>query len=138
MSHASPVTVRERFVRWQPRFLLCAVCRSPTHGFGWQKPQRVSRPRPSVWFCSITCQAFFWQRARRSFVMVDLTEEEKAAIRTSMKMVAEVMEEIGWHVRFEDLSEQQVFTIIEAAVGGFQDAMREIAAANRQSPEIPF
>lgn len=98
----------------------------------------MSRPRPSVWFCSITCQAFFWQRARRSFVMVDLTEEEKAAIRTSMKMVAEVMEEIGWHVRFEDLSEQQVFTIIEAAVGGFQDAMREIAAANRQSPEIPF
>ncbi len=70
--------------------------------------------------------------------MVDLTEEERAAIRTSMKMVAEVMEEIGWHVRFEDLSEQQVFTIIEAAVGGFQDAMREIAAANRQSPEIPF
>ena len=55
-----------------------------------------------------------------------------------MKMVAEVMEEIGWHIRFEDLSEQQVFAIIEAAVGGFQDAMREIAAANRQSPEIPF
>jgi hypothetical protein len=138
MSHASPVTVRERFVRWQPRFLLCAVCRIPTHGFGWQEPQRVSRPRLSVWFCSITCQGFFWQRARRSCVMVDLTEEEKAAIRTSMKMVAEVMEEIGWHVPFEDLSEQQVFTIIEAAVGGFQDAMREIAAANRQSPEIPF
>lgn len=138
MSHASPVTVRERFVRWQPRFLLCAVCRSPTHGFGWQEPQRVSRPRLSVWFCSITCQGFFWQRARRSCVMVDLTEEEKAAIRTSMKMVAEVMEEIGWHIRFEDLSEQQVFTIIEAAVGGFQDAMREIAAANTQSPEIPF
>jgi hypothetical protein len=138
MSKQTPSTARERFVRWQPRFLLCAVCSSPTHGFGWQEPQRVSRPRPSVWFCSITCQAFFWQRARRSFVMVDLTEEEKAAIRTSMKMVAEVMEEIGWHVRFEDLSEQQVFTIIEAAVGGFQDAMREIAAANRQSPEIPF
>lgn len=70
--------------------------------------------------------------------MADLTEEEKAAIRTSMKMVAEVMEEIGWHVRLEDLSEQQVFTIIEAAVGGFQDTMREIAAANRQSPEVPF
>ena len=70
--------------------------------------------------------------------MVDLTEEEKAAIRTSMKMVAEVMEEIGWHVRLEDLSECQVFTIIEAAVGGFQDAMREIAAANEQTSEVPF
>ena len=138
MSHATPATARERFVRWQPRFELRAVCRSPTHGFGWQEPRRVSRPRLSVWFCSVTCQAFFWQRARRSFVMVDLTDEEKAAIRTSMKMVAEVMEEIGWYVRFEDLSEQPVFTIIEAAVGGFQDAMREIATANRQSPEIPF
>ena len=138
MSDQVSSAARERFVRWQPHFVLCAVCRSPAHGFGWQVPRRVSRPRPSVWFCSITCQAFFWQRARRSFVMVDLTDEEKAAIRTSMKMVAEVMEEIGWYVRFEDLSEQQVFTIIEAAVGGFQDAMREIATANRQSPEIPF
>ena len=70
--------------------------------------------------------------------MVDLTEEEKAAIHASMKMVAEVMEEIGWHVRLDDLSESQVFTIIEAAVGGFQDAMREIAAANKQTSEVPF
>jgi hypothetical protein len=138
MSLPVPLTARQRLVRWRPRFALCAVCRSPTHGFGWQEPQRVSRPRPSVWFCSITCQGFFWQRARRSFAMVDLTEEEKAAIAKSMKMVAEVMEEIGWNVRLGTLTEQQVFTIIEAAVGGFQDAMREIATANRQSPEVPF
>ena len=70
--------------------------------------------------------------------MVDLTEEEKAAIRKAMKLVAETMEEIGWHVRLEDLSEQQVFTIVEAVVGGFQDAMREIAAAHKQTPEVPF
>ena len=70
--------------------------------------------------------------------MVDLADEEKSALRHAMQMAAEVMEEIGWHVRFEDLSEQQVFTMIEAAVGGFQDAMREIAAANKQSPEVPF
>ena len=138
MSFPIPMTARQRLVRWQPRFALCAVCRGPTHGFGWQEPQRVSRPRLSVWFCSITCQAFFWQRARSSFAMVDLTEEEKAAIRKAMKLVAETMEEIGWHVRLENLSEQQVFTIIEAAVGGFQDAMREIAAANKQTLEVPF
>ena len=132
------VTARERFVRWQPRFVLCAICLSPAHGFGWQEPQRVSRPRPSVWFCSITCQNFFWQRVRRSSAMVDLTEEEKAAIRKAMKLVAETMEEIGWHVRLENISEQQVFTIIEVAVGGFQEAMRDIAKSNDNSPEVPF
>jgi hypothetical protein len=46
MSHPTPATARERFVRWQPRFELCAVCRSPTHGFGWQEPQRMIKPRP--------------------------------------------------------------------------------------------
>ena len=71
--------------------------------------------------------------------MVDLTEEEKSAMRHSMQMVAEVMEEIGWHTRMIDLSEPQVLTLIEVAIGGFQDAMREIAAANKQLfPEIPF
>jgi hypothetical protein len=138
MSLPLPVTARERFVRWQPRFALCAVCRGPAHGFGWQEPQRVSRPRPAVWFCSTTCQSFFWQRARRSSAMVDLTEEEKAAIRKAMKLVAETMEEIGWHVRLDSLSEQQVFTIIEVAVGGFQEVMRDIAKSNDNSPEVPF
>lgn len=71
--------------------------------------------------------------------MVDLTEEEKSAIRHAMQMVAEVLEEIGWQTRLTDLSEQQVLMIIEIAIGGFQDAMREIAAANKQQfPEVPF
>jgi hypothetical protein len=138
MSHATPVTARERFVRWQPRFELCAMCRSPTRGFGWQEPQRMSKPRPPAWFCSMACQTFFWERARRSFAMVDLTDEEKSALRYAMKMAAEVMEEIGWNTRLSDLSEQQVLTLMEVAVGGFQDAMRDIAAANKQSLEVPF
>ena len=138
MSHATSATARERFVRWQPRFELCAVCRSPTHGFGWQEPQRMSKPRPPAWFCSMACQTFFWERARRSFAMVDLTDEEKSALRHAMQMAAEVMEEIGWDTRLSDLSEQQVFTLMEVAVGGFQDAMRDIAAADKQSPEVPF
>ena len=47
--------------------------------------------------------------------MVDLTEQEKAAIRAAMKPVAEIMEEIGWQARFSDLSEAQVLTLIEVA-----------------------
>ena len=70
--------------------------------------------------------------------MVDLTDEEKSALRHAMQMAAEVMEEIGWNTRLSDLSEQQVLTLMEVAVGGFQDAMRDIAAANKQSPEVPF
>ncbi len=68
--------------------------------------------------------------------MVDLTELEKAAIRTAMKPVAEIMEEVGWEVRLIDLSEAQVFTLIEVAVGGFQDAMR--ATAQIADAEVPF
>jgi predicted DNA binding protein len=86
----------------------------------------------------MACQTLFWERARRSSAMVDLTEEEQSALRHAMKMAAEIMEEIGWNTRLSDLTEQQVLTLMEAAVGGFQDAMREIAAANRQSPEVPF
>ena len=67
--------------------------------------------------------------------MVDLTDQEHAAIRHAMKMVAEVMEEIGWETRLIDLCEQQVLTLIEVALGGFQEAMRKIAIAD---PEIPF
>ena len=68
--------------------------------------------------------------------MVDLTELEKAAIRTAMKPVAEIMEEIGWELRLIDLSEAQVFTLIEVAVGGFQDAMRTTAQC--ADAEVPF
>ena len=70
--------------------------------------------------------------------MVDLTDEEKSALRHAMQMAAEVMEEIGWNTRLSDLSEQQVLTLMEVAVGGFQDAMRDIAAANKQSQEVRF
>ena len=68
--------------------------------------------------------------------MVDLTEQEKAAIRAAMKPVAEVMEEIGWQARFSELSEAQVLTLIEVAVGGFQDAMHAMAAETQE--EVPF
>lgn len=71
--------------------------------------------------------------------MVDLTEHEKAAIRAAMKRVAEIMEEISWQTRLIDLTEAQVLTLIEVAVGGFQDAMADITAAQHDRfPEVPF
>ena len=68
--------------------------------------------------------------------MVDLTEQEQAAMRAAMKPVAEIMAEIGWSVRLNELTEQQVLTLIECAVGGFQDVMR--ATAKTDASEIPF
>lgn len=68
--------------------------------------------------------------------MVDLTEQEQAALRNAMKMMAEVMEEIGWEARLIDLTEHQVLTIAEVCVGGFQDAMRAMTKAD--DTEIPF
>lgn len=68
--------------------------------------------------------------------MVDLTEQERAAIRAAMKPLAEIMEEIGWQTRLVDLTETQVLTLIEVAVGGFQDAM--LATAKGEDTEIPF
>ncbi len=68
--------------------------------------------------------------------MVDLTEQEQAAIRAAMKPVAELLDEIGWTTRLADLSEPQVLTLIEVAVGGFQEAMA--ATARNDQMEVPF
>lgn len=68
--------------------------------------------------------------------MVDLTEEERAAITATMKRLALLMEEIGWSARLSDLSEPQVRALIEEAVEGFREAMSDIAKA--KTPEIPF
>lgn len=68
--------------------------------------------------------------------MVDLTEEERAAVTATMKRVALLMEEIGWQTTFAELSEAQVRALIEEAVEGFREAMSDIARA--QTPEVPF
>ena len=67
--------------------------------------------------------------------MVDLTEEERAAVTATMKRIAMLMDEIGWQTAFSDLTEAQVRALIEAAEG-FREAMSDIARA--QTPEVPF
>lgn len=68
--------------------------------------------------------------------MVDLTEEERAAITATMKRVALLMDEIGWATSLGALSEVQVRALIEEAVEGFREAMSDIAKAN--PTEVPF
>ena len=114
----------------------CAVCRRPPRGFGWFDTSGLRPPHPPVNFCSMACQDFWTRRARRSTAVIDLSEQERAAIRAAMKPLAELMEEIGWTTRLAGLTEEQVLALIEVAVGGFQDAMHEAAAADET--EIPF
>ncbi|WP_375572830.1 DUF6511 domain-containing protein [Seohaeicola saemankumensis] len=68
--------------------------------------------------------------------MVDLTEEERAAITVTMKRIALLMDEIGWGTSLADLSEAQVRSLIGEAVEGFREAMSDIAKANPL--EVPF
>ena len=68
--------------------------------------------------------------------MVDLTEQERAALRAAIRAMGEVMAEIGWTTPLNALSEQQVLTLAEVAIGAFQDAMR--AAASPAASEVPF
>ena len=136
MTVSAIISAEERRKLWHPRGALCAVCRQPTRGFGWFDPVRSRRPRPSVWFCSMPCQSHWTRLARERFAMVDLTDEERAAITATMKRVALLMDEIGWGTSLADLSEAQVRSLIEEAVEGFREAMSDIAKAN--ALEVPF
>jgi len=138
MTNFPTITDRQRL--WHPRGSLCAVCRQPTRGFGWRDPHQRKHSRSYFWFCSIACQAFWAARAQAYSGwyagMVDLTEEERAAITATMRRVALLMEEIGWQTKLADLTEPQVRALIEEAVEGFREAMADIAKS--QSQEIPF
>jgi hypothetical protein len=104
MTVSAIISAEERRKLWHPRGALCAVCRQPTRGLGWFDPVRSRRPRPSVWFCSMPCQSHWTRLARERFTMVDLTDEERAAITATMKRVALLMDEIGWGISLANLS----------------------------------
>jgi hypothetical protein len=84
----------------------------------------------------MACQGFWTHLAGRSPALVDLTEQERAAMRAALPPVAEAMAEIGWTTPLNALTAEQVLTLIEVAIGSFQDAMRAVAGPGE--PEIPL
>ena len=84
----------------------------------------------------MSCQSDWTRRARAGVGMVDLTEEERAAVTATMQRVALLMDEIGWGTQLAELSEAQVRALIEEAVEGFREAMADQARVN--APEVPF
>lgn len=68
--------------------------------------------------------------------MTDPDERERAALRAGLGLMAELMAEIGWTTRLNELSEAQARALAEAAVDGYLEAMR--ASAPRRDPAVPF
>lgn len=68
--------------------------------------------------------------------VIDPNARERAAIAAGLKLMAELMAEIGWTARFNDLTEPQARALAEAAIDGFLEAMA--APAARPDPEVPF
>ena len=133
---ASLTDIPDRLLLWHPRFVVCAVCTRPSAGFGFRDPHTKVGPRKRRWFCSKYCQALYARHARKGLNMVDLTEEEHAAITATLKCMGALMGEIGWEVRLADLTADQVRALIEEAVEGFRDAMA--ATAQSYTSEVPL
>ena len=68
--------------------------------------------------------------------MIDPDEREREALSRAMKFMGELMGEIGWSTRFNDLTAEQAAKLAEAAVDGFQESMLDTAP--RPTMEVPF
>jgi hypothetical protein len=68
--------------------------------------------------------------------VIDPDDRERAAIAAGLKLMAELMAEIGWTTSFNQLSEPQARALAEAAIDGFLEAMALSVA--RPDPEVPF
>jgi Family of unknown function (DUF6511) len=133
---ALPENVSDRLLLWHPRLVVCAVCTRPAAGFGFRAPHTKVGQRKRRWFCSKHCQALYAHHARKGLNMVDLTEEEHAAITATLKRMGALMGEFGWDARLADLTADQVRALIEESVEGFRDAMA--TTARSQAPEVPL
>ena len=139
-SAARVANISDRLRRWHPRFHPCAICNRPAAGFGYADPHTKTRPRSAAsqcrWFCSKPCQALYARKAKKGMNMVDLTEEEHAAVTATMKRMGVLMGEFGWDTRLADLSADQVRALIEEAVEGFREAIS--ATAQSYATEVPL
>jgi hypothetical protein len=58
--------------------------------------------------------------------VIDPDPHEREGLAAGLRNVAEVMAEMGWNTRLCDLTEAQARTIVEVAVGGFFEVMRNV------------
>ena len=68
--------------------------------------------------------------------MIDPDEREQDALRNALKLMSELMAEIGWDKRLNELTAEQALRLAESAVDGFQEGMR--ASADVPGQDVPF
>ena len=68
--------------------------------------------------------------------MIDPEDRERAAIAAGLKLMAELMAEIGWTSCFNQLTEPQARALAEAAIDGFLESMG--TSSPRRDLEVPF
>ena len=113
---------------------LCAVCTSPTQGFGWFDPRLPRAQRQHRWFCSVPCQGLFAQKARKGLTMPNFTEEETRALPAVMRALGPEMERIGWDRSLGQLTRNDMHRLIVRIVEVFRAEMALIA----KDMEVPF
>jgi hypothetical protein len=86
-----------------------------------------SRPRPSVWFCSMSLPGLLDALGAGGPPPWLTSPNRNGGHRASMKPSPRSWRRSAGRPGSPSLSEPQVLTLIEVAVGGFQDAMRAIA-----------
>ena len=68
--------------------------------------------------------------------MTDPDDRERAAVAAGLKLMAELMSEIGWTARLNELTGAQARALAEAAIDGFLETME--TSAPRPDAEVPF
>ncbi len=68
--------------------------------------------------------------------VIDPDDRERAAIAAGLRLMAELMAEIGWSTHLNELTEAQARALAEAAIDGFLEAMA--TTARPPDPEVPF
>ena len=68
--------------------------------------------------------------------MIDPDDRERVAIAAGLKLMGELMAEIGWTTCFNQLTEAKARALAEAAIDGYLESMG--TSASRPDPEVPF
>lgn len=117
---------------------LCALCSRQARGFRYvHQPTADRYPRHS--FCSMRCLDGGVALASRTNGMIDKTEFEHRAIRDARQSFARALTDLGLMTPFFDRTADEIDTLIEACVDGFQASMkRQVEAQNNLDDEVPF